>query len=239
MRNWDNITLGKFQQIDAINEKPLSDIDKVLFSTCIVFDKTEYELDNEDPVKVMKMTQKLTKIFEAPFEPAAFPKIGKYFINYDISKVTLGQFIELNYFLSEKPIQNAHYVLASVSNRRWRKNKAADHRKKAEYFLRQSISKIMGSLQQIITNFQAFNKEYQKLFGLDKEVSGDVQDEAFNKRYGWIYAASQIAEYERITLDEAYAMSIRHAFNDLAFLKAKGKYEAEQLRRNSKPTTNG
>ncbi len=236
MRNWDKITLGKFQQIDAINEKPLSDIDKVLFSTCIVFDKTEHELDNEDPVKVVKMTEKLTKIFQAPFEPSAFPKIGKYFINYDISKVTLGQFIELNYFMQDKPVQHAHYILASVSNKRWMKNKASDHRRKAEYFLTRSIAKIMGSLQQVITNFQAFNEEYKKLFGLDKEVSGDVQEDAFNKRYGWIYSASQIAEYERITLDEAYAMNIKHAFNDLAFLKAKGKYEVEQLK---KKTPNG
>ena len=233
--NWNDITLGKFQQIEEINNRNISDIDRVLFSTCIVFDKTEYELDNEDPRKVMRMTENLTRIFEAPLSPSPFKKIGKYFINYDISKVSFGQYIELSYFLSQKPVQNAQYVLASVSNSRWRKNRAVDHRKKADYFMSKSITKIMGSLAAIIENFQRFNDEYKKLWGLDREVTGNVQNEDFNKRYGWIYSATQVAEYERITLDQAFALPIRQALNDLAFLKAKGKYEAEQL----KKTTHG
>jgi hypothetical protein len=231
MSKWDKISLYKFQQVEAINSrKDLPDLDKILFSVCAVFDHTEYELDNLPIKKVDKMASEITKIFSTPFEPKAFNRIGKYFINYDISKVTLGQYIELSFFL-QQPIQNAHYTLATVSNSIFQKNKASEHRKKAGYFLKQSITKISASLSKIIEKFTEFNKEYSGLFGLDKEVTGDVQEHKFNKRYGWIYSASQVAEYERITLNEAMKLPVRQALNDLAYLKALSNYQAEQLKK--------
>lgn len=232
--NWSNITLSKFLQIEEINDREIPDIDKVLFSTCIVFDMTEYELDNADPKKVIKLISRMKKIFETPFDTKHHQKIGKYFINYDVSKMTFGQYIELAFFLSSKPIQNAHYILATISNQWLRKHKSDDHRKKANYFLEQPVEKTISALKTISETFAEFNKEYKGLFGVDKSVTGDVQEDIFNKRYGWIYSASQVAEYERITNDEAFALPIRQALNDLAYLKAKGKYEAEQLKKSNK-----
>ena len=236
--NWSDITLGKFQQLDEINNRNLSDIDRVLFSACIVFDKTEYELDNEKPSNVVKMTNRLTKIFETPLNANAQNKIGKYFINYDISKITFGQYIELAFFLN-KPIQNAHYIIATLSKQWLRKHSAKDHRKKADYFLDQSVVKIIGALNLVIEKFTAFNEEYKDLFGLDKSTVGDVQEDIFNKRYGWLYSAEQVAKYECIPLDDTYALPIRQAFNDLRYLKAKSKYEIEQFHKNNKPDNGG
>lgn len=235
--NWSSITLGKFQQIEHLNKRGLSEMDKVLFSTCIVFDMTEYELDNTDPKKVFKMTNKLAKVFESPFNPKPLTKIGKYFINYDISKISFGQYIELAFFLQNQ-IHNAHYIMATMSRMWLRKHTAKDHRRKADYFLLQPVNKVIGGINQIAENFKEFNKEYKSLFGLDKEVTGDVQEQEFNKRYGWIYSASQVAEYERITQDEAFNLPVRQALNDLAYLKAKGKYEANQSRKNSQTLQN-
>jgi hypothetical protein len=232
--NWNNVTLGKFQQLDEINNRGIPAIDRVLFSACIVYDMTEYEMDNADPKKVVKMMSKMQKVFETPFNAKVFNKIGRYFINYDISKMTFGQYIELAFFLSNNPIQNAHYIMATIGNQWLRKHTANDHRKKANYFLNQPIEKIIGSLNRITEAFGEFNKEYKSLFGVDKEVSGDVQEDVFNKRYGWIYSASQVAEYERITNDEAFALPVRQALNDLVYLKAKARYEAEQLRKSNK-----
>lgn len=232
--NWNKITLGKFQQIEEINSRQIPDIDRVLFSACIVFDMTEYQMDNADPKKVVKLMGRMQSIFETPINAKVFNKIGRYFINYDIPKMTFGQYIELAFFLSNNPIQNAHYIMATIGNQWLRKHTARDHRKKASYFLDQPIEKVMGALKMISGTFMEFNKEYKSLFGVDKEVSGDVQEDVFNKRYGWIYSASQVAEYERITNDEAFALPVRQALNDLAYLKAKGKYEAEQLRKSNK-----
>lgn len=227
--SWKKITLFKFQQVDDINSRPGSDIDKLLFTTCIVFDLTEYELDNLPIKKAAKLIDKVKKIFESKFKSLPAKQIGKYKINYDPSVLTFGQYIELSFFLQANPIQKAHYIFSSIVS-----NNAEEHRLRAEYILTRPISEIVASLSTYIENFKEFNAEYKALFGLDEEVTGEnTNSNEFNRRYGWIYSASQVAEYERITLDEAFALPIRRAFNDLAFLKAKAKYDSEQLKNNS------
>lgn len=227
MLNWNKITLFKFQQIDEINSrKDLSQLDKTLFSVCTVFDMTEYELD-ANPRRAVKLIGKVDRIFKKEFKTSAYSYIGEYTINYDPSKLTFGQYIEIAFFL-QQGLKGVHYVLASISSA-----DSDKHRERAEYFHKQSISKVLGCYQEFMKNLEVFNKEYSSLFGLDADVHGSTAIASqFNKRYGWIYSAEQVAAYERITLDEAYALSIRRALNDLAYLKAKGKYEAEQLKRN-------
>ena len=229
MPNWNDITLFKFQQIDEINSREVSDIDKILFTTCVVFNLTEYQLDNKPLKDANKLIEKVKNIFENEINAQPKKKIGKFKIDYDPAKLTFGQYIELSFFLQAKPIQNAHYILSSIASK-----DADKHRQRADYFLTISITKIVGSISFFIERLKKFNDEYKSLFGLDKETGGkEVQGDQFNKRYGWIYAASQVAEYERITLDAAFALPIRRAFNDLAFLKAKSKYDAQQLKENN------
>jgi hypothetical protein len=231
--NWKNITLYKHQQIEQINNQEIPEMDKVFFCTCMVFDKTEHELDNTDPKKVLRMVTKMQSIYETPFSPKALTKIGRYVINYDVSKMTLGQYTELAFFLSDKSkvISYAHFIMATISNQWMRKHTASDHRRKANYFLQQPVEKVIGCVNLITENFNRFNSEYKNFFGVDKDVSGDVQEQEFNKRYGWIYSATQVKEHEGITLDAAFALPVRHAFNDLMFLKAKAKYEALQFKK--------
>lgn len=232
MSIWNKITLYKFQQVNAINDrKDMPELDKLLFSICAVFNMTEYQLDNAGVKKAAKLTKKIKAIFDAPFAPGAVTRIGRYVPNYDPASFTFGQYIELCFYLSETPVQNIHYVLASISRHLFRKHKADNHSKKARYFLHQPMETVMGSYNLLVERFKAFNKGYSSLFGLDAETHGNAQGDVFNKRYGWIYAASQVAEYERIPLDDAYGLPIRQALNDLAYLKAKSKYEIAQLKK--------
>lgn len=232
MNAWNKISLFKFQQIDKINATPgMSDMDKLLFSTCVIFDMTEYQLDNAGIRKASKLTKKVEKIFSTPFNTRPRKRIGRYFINHDISKITFGQFIELSFFLSQAPIANAHYVMASLGHTWLKRARSGDHRRKAEYFRQRPVSEVIGGIALIQERFKEFTGEYKALFGLDREAMGDVQEDKFNKRYGWIYSASQVAEYERIPLDDAMGLPIRQALNDLAYLKAKATYEAEQLKK--------
>jgi hypothetical protein len=231
---WEDITLGMFQQIDKINAQPLSDIDKALYSACVVFGKTEYELDNEKPKKVLKMMAIMQKIYESPFNPKADNRIGEYIINYDVSRITLGQYIEISFFIDRGANDNAHYILASMATR-WRKKRiTSEHRQRADYFLNQPVEKVIGAINAIQESYSQFNKQYQQLFGVDTEVAGNVQNNDFNKRYGWIYSATQVAQHEVISLETAYGLPVKQAFNDLIYLKAKGKYELEQLRTSKK-----
>jgi hypothetical protein len=222
-----------YQQIEKINKQDMPEMDKVLYSVCVLFGKTEYEIDNEKPKKVVKMMKGLQTIFETPFNPKAETRIGKYIINYDVSRATLGQYIELSFFIGRGPDENAHYILASMASR-WRRKLTSEHRQRADYFLNQPVEKVIGAVKAIQESYQQFNNIYTQLFGIDTAVVGNVQNEDFNKRYGWIYSATQVAQHEGISLDAAYALPVKQAFNDLLYIKAKSKYEMEQLRTSKK-----
>jgi hypothetical protein len=49
--------------------------------------------------------------------------------------------------------------------------------------------------------------------------------------YGWIYQTELVATFERITLEEAYELPALQFLNDLAYLKSKSEYEAEELKK--------
>jgi hypothetical protein len=49
--------------------------------------------------------------------------------------------------------------------------------------------------------------------------------------YGWLYQIELVANYEKITLEDTYNLPTIQFLNDLAYLKAKGEYEAEQLKK--------
>lgn len=231
MSKWNKISLYKFQQIDAINKRNVDDLEKILLHVCIVFEMGVHELTNTDPVKVSKLCKQVGEIFSAPLEPAPYDRIGKYFLNYDISKIRFGQFIELDFFLKDF-IGNAHKTLASISNEQEQVNDSETHGERADYFLTQPIIKITGSLKKVVEQFSAFKKNYPSLFGLNNSVENDsVHEDKFNKTYGWWYSAEAVANYKRITLDETYSLNVRDAFSALGYLKAKQKYESDLIKR--------
>lgn len=225
MNHWDKISLYQFQQIQVYNAKEdMSDMDKVLWSTCAVFGLTEFELNNMKLKKASRLINKMTLLFKET--PSADPqkKIGEYILNYEPGTMTLGQYISLGHYLTHDPIQNAHKVLATISS----PYNPDGQETRSDYFLKQAITKILGTIKLFSEKFLSFNKEYKNLFGLG---TGDGETDPFHKRFGWISSAVRIANHNIISLDEAYGLPVRQAFNDLAYLKAKDIYDEKQFKK--------
>jgi hypothetical protein len=229
MNNWDNVSLAKFQQINEIsNRKDLDDTDKLLLQLCAFHDMTHYELNDLGAGKVAKLGMQLARILKSVFNPSAYEMIGEYMVNYFPDEMTLGQYIEVIYFISQDMIQNAHKILASITNVKGEKNNSDHHVIKSEYFLLKSVSETMGCLVHFKNQFQKFNDRYKSLFGIGKD-SAEIESDPFFKQYGWIFSATMVADHNRISLDEAYRLPVVQAFGDLAYLKAKGKFEERQI----------
>lgn len=222
MLKWSDITVGQFQEIEAINNSTMEDIDKVLFSACTVFGVTEYEMNNVSPKKAVKMINAVKRVFESELKTKPEANIGRYTAEYDVSRLSFGQYVEVSFFRS---ISQIHYLLASITKDKYGVNDSMRHREKADGFLLLPITKVLGSVNLFNENLEKFNAEYNTLFGLGDDYDPRITGHRFNKRYGWVYSASAIAEYERITLDEAYRLPVRQALNDLAYLKEKNNYE--------------
>jgi hypothetical protein len=228
--NWKYITFSKFKRLEEINNRQISDEDKLLFSTCIVYGISENTLDNMNPKEAAKKILKVGKLLnEVPkFEAKKF--ILPYAINYNTSSLTFGKYIEIAYFLQEGVLKNAHLIVASCA----KSLKNISHSKKADYFLHKTIEYTLGAAMQITNNFNDFNKGYKGLFGAvkinDEGREEPVKEDAFIKQYGWIFSATQVAEHEKITLDAAFQLPVIQALNDLAYLKSKGKYLEKQIK---------
>lgn len=81
-------------------------------------------------------------------------------------------------------------------------------------------------------SLEQFNKGFSGLFGKgqpgDYDEGTEGADEGtFASRFGWIYNAKRIADFENISLDEAYNLPLIQALNDLSYLK---EYEANEKR---------
>lgn len=238
---WDKISLYKYQQLEKINERQIEDLDKSLYAACIVYGYTETQLNNMNPRKAIRLLDKMGKTLSKEIKPVAQKRIGKLFLSYNVSKMTFGQYIEIAYFLQMGSLKAAHYILASAAKplidyvlpNKYK----LKHSTKAEYLLYQPIEKTLGSALQLIENFNNFNKGYKGLFGLkngNEENEYDLkkmEEDPFNKQYGWIFSATQVAEHEGISLEKAFQLPVRQALNDLSFLKSKSKYIEKQIKK--------
>jgi len=222
---WKDVSVFKFQELEKIGARTDIDLfEKSLLSVCIAFGLTPEELNNKGIKRVNTLIAKLEKVFVKPFDPQAPKRIGRYFLNYDPAKMTFGQYVELAYFL-QYPMKNAHYVLATISRKMIMKN----HPRRAEYFLGKRVDQVYGAMMLLRERFSRFNQEYSTLFGLSENAS--AAEDFFNRRYGWTYSATMVAAHEGITLDKTFLLPVRQALGDLAYLKAKGIYEAEQIKK--------
>ena len=88
-----------------------------------------------------------------------------------------------------------------------------------------------------LSSLQRLDKEFEGLFDSrdDDEESNQISSRSavsnFMRFYGWLYQTELVANYEKIKLEEAYDLPTLQYLNNLAYLKAKGEYEAEQLRK--------
>jgi hypothetical protein len=89
---------------------------------------------------------------------------------------------------------------------------------------------------------RGIDKRFGALFdkGVEEDNDGGQDSggsNSFAANYGWIYSTEQVAELERITLDQAYDMNIMQYLSDLVYIKEKQKNERkmmEEIKRNYK-----
>jgi hypothetical protein len=84
-----------------------------------------------------------------------------------------------------------------------------------------------------LRSIQRVNQSFSALFGKsDGEESGGEGDSSeFDRSYGWIYNCKMVAEFEGISLNEAWELPVLQFLNDLSYLKVKRKLDGDQQKR--------
>ncbi len=115
---WENISVAQFQEIYKLSQSAdLEDVDKVTRAICIVFNKTEREVEELTISEFNDLAKKCSFLFndEVPGKCANIIKVGnkKYGIQYNPQKLRHRQYVEILHF-SDKPIENMHLIMASL-----------------------------------------------------------------------------------------------------------------------------
>jgi hypothetical protein len=84
-------------------------------------------------------------------------------------------------------------------------------------------------------SLQRLNKGFSGLFGIRDEDDADGSEDDFTGRFGWIYNAKMVADFENISLDQAYELGVIQFLNDLSYLKEKDAHDQRLIKNATKP----
>ena len=223
--NWKQISVEYYQYINEINESEMDELDKVLYIITFLTKSTEEKINKIDLKTFNKLQNQFKKRFEVLTKKGKHTdKIKGFRFIYDMSKITLGQYIEVQHFVAKGQIDNLHLIAASIS-----KKGKLGHIEKADKILKLSFLPVLWNVVKFLEEFKKLNDGYKGLFGIEELEEDEYKPvtNAFNEQYGWIYSAKKVAEFEGITLEQAFDLPIIQALNDLSYLKALQEYESE------------
>ena len=210
------MTVEQYQRIYEISVTTPDTVERVAWMICEVFCKSQEQVDNMSKEQFLRYANRLNK--EIQTKDRWYNWVH---LETDASKITFGQFIETSYWLKSHPTEVIHLVSASLL-RKW----SGSHHEAVEYISGLQIWQIHDQIQTYIESLNKLIRSYSGLFGL-----GEVQDEEeekphpFVEKYGWLFSAKQVADYEGIPLDKVYDLPVIQALNDLSYLKAKQNFD--------------
>lgn len=210
-----NMTLADYQRVSAFWNEGDDEVSQIAWVVMDMYGMTYDEVDQMEPKLFLKYSDRAAKQFRNIDKR---PFWSRFKFETDASKITLGQFVEIQHFIKMGQVDAMHLVGASI----W--NDKRPHVEKAEILLKTNIRHVLQDISRFYLSFGEFINSYKGLFEAEEnEDDEEIKPEKphpFIDQYGWIYSAKQVADHEGITLDAAFDLPVVQAFNALAYLKA-------------------
>jgi hypothetical protein len=209
-------------------------VEQVALAVCHVYGLAPDEVDEMKRAEFLRYSNGMARKMQ---RNAARPWYYRRIIQTDATKMTLGQFVEVQHWAKDSEPDSMPLIAASMLLKR------GNHKKDVARILRMDIRRVRQDVGLFMSSFNDLIASYAGLFEED-EIPIDATEEEvaelmklkqltthpFIERYGWIYSAKQVAEFEGITLDRAYDLPILQALNALSYLKAKTDYSKKRDR---------
>lgn len=245
------LTIKQFQQINHINKLEVNDNDKSILFIKLITEKTDEQIEKMSMNKFNRLCFKILKSFNdihSNLNKAKHKKIIRiknrfYWINYDISKLDAGRYVETATFGVDL-LDNLHKLMATMvvpMKWSWKGLKhieydAMKHEQIAEDMLQADFKNSYYSCVSFLSSFKNLNSRYEVLFGSKDEDSdeSEVSVDEFQKSFGWIYNAKLVSEFENISLDAVWKLPVLQFLNDLTYIKLKLDWDAKQLKKSTK-----
>lgn len=116
---FDKLTVGQYQELYQINRGEDDDLDKSIAFVAVLTGLTRWEVEELPLSDFNKVAKEIGTIFsEQPLNTKlrkSFVLFGKkYRVIYNIRKLTTGQYIDLQHFISGNVIENLHKIIACL-----------------------------------------------------------------------------------------------------------------------------
>ena len=115
------LTIKQFQQINDINKTTIDDLDKSIMFVMVLTGKSEFEVNRMKVKKFNNLCAEVLKAFESMMvdlnkgKPENLIKVNSkwYWINYDVSKLDAGRYVETATFGVDL-LDNLHKLMATM-----------------------------------------------------------------------------------------------------------------------------
>jgi hypothetical protein len=214
------MTVEQYQICYAINNTVTDEVERLAMIICELYNLTPEQVDSMQGKQFIKYVSKMNKALNTDFKKPFYSRLK---LKTDAKTLTFGEFIECQYWLKQDAIEVLHLVAATLIIK---KNK--DHEATANKVLKLNVNRILNDCLKFI--------EYKGLFEIKENDDEDfetfdkkekLKTHPFIERYGWIFSAKQVAEFNGISINNAYELPILQALNDLSYLKSKQDYESK------------
>jgi len=206
------VTVKQYQYISTLTTLP--DEVKLGKTICCLYSKKQKEVEQFSKLKILWYSY----LIERQLTNISKPKLFTYRLQADATKLTLGQFIDINYWLKLGQIEALHLVAATLLN-------TPNHKQTAEKILNDDIRNIYGGVNKFYQSFAELLENYSELF---EPINEDEEQHPFIEQFGWLFSAKSIAEHLGVNMEAAYKVNIIEALNTLAYLKSYNEYQLWQ-----------
>ena len=230
------INVETFQKLYAVSLMDTDEVEKSAQYVQILTGKTDEQVNRMKVAKFNKLCGRINKAFEMVGKNLQSGKPKSYVwangrlykLNYDIKLA--GKYVETATFATDT-IGNLHLLMATIAEPvrlTWRGLKVGkrEHHEIAHDMLKLDMGHAYQSAVFFLSSFQRITRQFDDLFRGDGN-GGEGSGSEFYQKFGWLYQAKLVSEFENISVSEVWELTTLNFLNDLRYLKLKRELDAE------------
>ena len=113
-KNWDEITITQFNELNAINSDNFENVDLINLEKLSILSNVDSDDDIWDDMDIRIMNKIIKDLDFLTIYPNGVTQdiILEKYHRYEFSKLTLGEYIDLDYYYQENPFSCVHFINA-------------------------------------------------------------------------------------------------------------------------------
>jgi|AntAceMinimDraft_16_1070373.scaffolds.fasta_scaffold02806_2 hypothetical protein len=242
-KSWDEISLQQFIEIKETMGLDSSDLYKAVEMVAILTDKdiNDSEIEDMDINEFTKMLQDIKWFASQP--PLQYQKQIDEYTCKDINTLTLGEFIDLEFFFNDNFIKNLPKISA-ILYRKTKKNEWDDIEiepydnvnieQRAKLFEELPISANYGIIPMYLDYKKMFYDNYRNLFQVsddeedgelseedknDPDIIKEIAEEKVKSKWSWENILHNLTNGDLTKYDDIMNLNLVFIFNQLSFKK--------------------